>query len=128
MSARAALRASSAEGYAPMLTIACIRRSCSGSLHGHFYRSARTRTVKYEGHYHAFPFDAGWSTLNFMTTTTEKRGRVIGIGGIFLKSSDHDRLRSWYWNNLGLEHENGYSQFKWRSHEKPEVDHVTAWS
>ena len=63
-----------------------------------------------------------------MTPTIETRGRVIGIGGIFLKSSDHDRLRSWYWNNLGLEHENEYSQFRWRSHEKPEVEHVTAWS
>jgi len=63
-----------------------------------------------------------------MTPTTETRGRVIGIGGILLKSSDHHRLRSWYWNNLGFEHQNEYSQFRWRSHEHPEVEHITAWS
>ncbi len=29
--------------------------------------------------------------------------RVIGIGGIFFKSSDPDRLRAWYQKHLGLE-------------------------
>jgi len=63
-----------------------------------------------------------------MTTSTERRGRVLGIGGIFLKSSDPDRLRSWYWNSLGFDHENEYTQFSWRSNQKPEVEHVTVWS
>jgi predicted enzyme related to lactoylglutathione lyase len=52
-----------------------------------------------------------------------ERGRVIGIGGVFLKSAGADRLRAWYLDRLGVS-----DQFKWRSHERPEREHVTAWA
>jgi catechol 2,3-dioxygenase-like lactoylglutathione lyase family enzyme len=59
----------------------------------------------------------------------QDRGRVIGIGGVFLKSPDHDGLRSWYQQKLGLE---GAPEqpvmLKWRSHERPEEEHLTVWS
>ena len=55
-------------------------------------------------------------------------GRVIGIGGIFLKSPNHDQLRSWYQDNLGMRNEHGYTPFLWRSHESPEEEHQTIWS
>jgi predicted enzyme related to lactoylglutathione lyase len=29
--------------------------------------------------------------------------RVVGIGGIFFKSKDHDTMRAWYKKHLGLE-------------------------
>ncbi len=32
----------------------------------------------------------------------KERGRVVGIGGVFIKSPNHEGLRSWYEDNLGL--------------------------
>ena len=32
----------------------------------------------------------------------KERGRVIGIGGVFIKSPNHEGLRSWYQDILGL--------------------------
>ena len=58
----------------------------------------------------------------------EARGRVVGIGGVFFKSSDHQRLRSWYAQNLGIDHGKEGAAFKWRAHDKPEAEHFTAWS
>jgi predicted enzyme related to lactoylglutathione lyase len=52
-----------------------------------------------------------------------QKGRVIGVGGVFLKSKDQAGLSSWYSDNLGIG-----PMFKWRSFEDPEVDHLTAWS
>jgi predicted enzyme related to lactoylglutathione lyase len=57
-----------------------------------------------------------------------ERGRILGIGGVFFKSADHERLRSWYGDQLGLGHGNDGAVLKWRSHQDPEVEHVTAWS
>jgi predicted enzyme related to lactoylglutathione lyase len=62
------------------------------------------------------------------SASVEHRGRVVGIGGIFLKSSDQARLRSWYQDQLGLRHDSECVQFKWHSPERPEVEHVTVWS
>jgi hypothetical protein len=60
-----------------------------------------------------------------MTTAVEQRkGRIIGIG-VFLKSSSQDQLSSGYRDKLGLPQEGGEVQFKWRSREKPEIEHLT---
>ena len=32
----------------------------------------------------------------------EPRGRILGIGGIFFKSSNGDQMRGWYSKHLGL--------------------------
>jgi predicted enzyme related to lactoylglutathione lyase len=55
-------------------------------------------------------------------------GRVIGIGGIFLKSKNRDQLGSWYANNLGIEQGKAGAMFKWRTVEKPDTEHLTIWS
>jgi predicted enzyme related to lactoylglutathione lyase len=34
--------------------------------------------------------------------------RVIGIGGVFFKSSDADKLRRWYQTNLGIDVDPSY--------------------
>ncbi|MGO9262123.1 MAG: VOC family protein [Bryobacteraceae bacterium] len=54
-------------------------------------------------------------------------GRVIGVGGVFFKSADRDRLHSWYEDNLGLVRGAGGFEFRWRSHALPEIEHRTAW-
>lgn len=54
--------------------------------------------------------------------------RVTGIGGIFFKSSDPDRLREWYRKHLGIESENwGGFAFQWRDDPRAETG-ATVWS
>jgi predicted enzyme related to lactoylglutathione lyase len=55
-------------------------------------------------------------------------GRILGIGGIFFKSHDHEGLRSWYQQKLGLLTGDYGGIFKWRSHANPEAEHCTVWS
>lgn len=52
-------------------------------------------------------------------------GRVIGIGGVFLKAKNRNELSSWYAQNLGIAQD---SMFKWRSIDPPEAEHMTVWS
>ena len=55
--------------------------------------------------------------------------RVIGIGGIFFKSSDPDRLRAWYQKHLGLEPDAyGSVVFDCRDSEDSERAAQTVWS
>ncbi len=55
--------------------------------------------------------------------------RVTGIGGIFFKANDPDRLRDWYREHLGIECEkdNG-AIFKWRKADDPNSEQYTVWS
>ena len=55
----------------------------------------------------------------------EQRGKVIGIGGVFLKSPDQKRLGTWYADNLGIAQD---AMFKWLSPENPPREHFTVWS
>lgn len=55
--------------------------------------------------------------------------RVTGIGGIFFKSDDPERLYRWYEKHLGIvrePHGQG-SAFHWREADDPEKDGFTAW-
>ncbi len=63
-----------------------------------------------------------------MSQSDKQRGRVIGIGGVFLKSPDRDRLVSWYRDNLGFNHEPSGVEFKWRAYDRPEAEHRTVWA
>jgi catechol 2,3-dioxygenase-like lactoylglutathione lyase family enzyme len=56
------------------------------------------------------------------------RGRVIGIGGVFFKSADRERLHAWYAENLGFSGGEDGFEFKWREPDRPEVERLTAWS
>ena len=55
--------------------------------------------------------------------------RVTGIGGIFFKANDPDKLRNWYRVHLGIECEkdNG-AIFKWRKADDPNSERYTVWS
>jgi len=55
--------------------------------------------------------------------------RVTGIGGVFFKSQDPDKLRSWYQKHLGLEPDAyGGVSFEWREADQPERVGQTIWS
>ena len=54
--------------------------------------------------------------------------KVTGIGGIFFKANDPDKLREWYRKHLGIESESwGGFAFQWR--DDPQADGGnTVWS
>ena len=59
---------------------------------------------------------------------TEPRGRILGIGGIFFKSADRDRMREWYAKHLGLADKGGGAMLPWREHDDPQKEHLTVWT
>jgi predicted enzyme related to lactoylglutathione lyase len=55
--------------------------------------------------------------------------RVTGIGGIFFKADNPERLAAWYRKHLGLaQAEGGSSVFEWREKADPERTGMTVWS
>jgi predicted enzyme related to lactoylglutathione lyase len=55
--------------------------------------------------------------------------RVTGIGGIFIKSSDPQRLREWYRRHLGLEIEEwGGLAFRWKDDANVDGAGTTVWN
>src|SRR3954462_3782480 len=61
-------------------------------------------------------------------TVQNERGRILGIGGIFFKSANQQQTREWYSKHLGLADKGGGAMMPWREKDKPENEHVTAWS
>lgn len=60
--------------------------------------------------------------------TTEQRGRILGIGGIFFKSANRDQMREWYAKHLGIADKGHGAMIPWRQSDDPEKQHVTVWS
>jgi catechol 2,3-dioxygenase-like lactoylglutathione lyase family enzyme len=58
----------------------------------------------------------------------EQRGRILGIGGVFFKSADRNRMREWYATHLGLADKGGGAMLPWREHADPQKEHVTVWT
>ena len=58
----------------------------------------------------------------------ERRGRILGIGGVFFKSADRDQMREWYSKHLGLADKGGGAMLPWREHDDPQKEHVTVWT
>jgi catechol 2,3-dioxygenase-like lactoylglutathione lyase family enzyme len=56
---------------------------------------------------------------------TEQRGRILGIGGVFFKSSNRDQMREWYSKHLGLDDKGGGVMLPWREHDDPQKEHIT---
>jgi predicted enzyme related to lactoylglutathione lyase len=55
--------------------------------------------------------------------------RVTGIGGIFIKSPNPQRLKEWYRKHLGIEFEEwGGFAFRWQSDDNPQGVGTTVWS
>ena len=55
--------------------------------------------------------------------------RVTGIGGIFFKPNDPEKLRNWYRLHLGIECEKDDGAiFKWRKAEGPNSERYTVWA
>ena len=54
--------------------------------------------------------------------------KVTGIGGIFFKTKDPEKMKSWYAKNLGLVTNEYGSVFEFRSTDKPEDRGYLVWS
>jgi len=53
---------------------------------------------------------------------------ITGIGGIFFKSQDPQRLAAWYREHLGVLSVDGHADFEWREKDRPEQIGQTIWS
>lgn len=58
----------------------------------------------------------------------QKNKKVTGIGGIFFKCNDPDKMKDWYAENLGLVTNEYGSVFEFRSTDMPEKKGYTVWS
>jgi predicted enzyme related to lactoylglutathione lyase len=54
--------------------------------------------------------------------------RVTGIGGVFFKAEDPERMYQWYEEHLGIKREDGYVSFRWRDDRNPDEQGLTAWA
>ncbi len=57
----------------------------------------------------------------------DKKGRVTGIGGIFFKCKDPQKVKEWYRDNLGLEVDEHGSPFEFRNANRPEEINYLQW-
>ncbi|MFM9776243.1 VOC family protein, partial [Streptomyces galilaeus] len=56
-------------------------------------------------------------------------GQVTGLGGVFFKADDPDKLYAWYEKHLGIEAKPGQGGiFHWRHADDPQKPGMTAWS
>lgn len=63
-----------------------------------------------------------------MASKPPNRKRVVGIGGIFLRSKEPKRLAKWYREHLGMAIDNQVVTYEWLS---PRADHrlgATVWA
>lgn len=54
--------------------------------------------------------------------------RVTGIGGIFFKTKDLDKVKEWYKEHLGLNTDQYGCSFWWKDEKGEEEDCLTQWS
>ena len=58
----------------------------------------------------------------------EQRGRIVGIGGVFFKSANRDRMREWYSTHLGIADKGEGAMLPWRERDDPQKEHATVWT
>jgi len=56
------------------------------------------------------------------------KAQVTGIGGIFFKARNPERMAAWYGDNLGIHTKDGYTDFAWREKDRPKRIGRTVWS
>lgn len=54
--------------------------------------------------------------------------RVTGLGGVFFKCDDPQKMRTWYQEHLGIQTDEYGGLFEWRQKEDPEKPGTTSWS
>ncbi len=54
--------------------------------------------------------------------------RVTGLGGIFFKSNNPEKIKEWYSKHLGIKTDDYGGMFEWRDIDNPEKKCITAWN
>ncbi len=54
--------------------------------------------------------------------------RITGVGGIFFKTEDPDKIKEWYKNNLGLNTDQWGTNFEWYQGSDSSKKGFTQWS
>lgn len=54
--------------------------------------------------------------------------KVTGIGGIFFKCKDPEKIKEWYKKNLGFETDQWGTNFEWQQTDNPVKKGFTQWS
>lgn len=63
-----------------------------------------------------------------MSTKNKKQKKVTGIGGIFFKCEEPDKMKEWYGKNLGMITNEYGALFEFRKSEKPSEKGYLQWS
>lgn len=63
-----------------------------------------------------------------MPPTKRAKRRVVGIGGIFLRSKEPKRLARWYRDHLGMEVDNQVLTYEWLSPAPGQHRGATVWA
>jgi catechol 2,3-dioxygenase-like lactoylglutathione lyase family enzyme len=59
----------------------------------------------------------------------ELKKRVVGLGGIFFKAKDPQKMYAWYEKHLGIQGKPGQgAMFSWRRADDPSQEGMTVWS
>lgn len=79
----------------------------------------------------AISFYSGFAVKTFISKqpkTQQKMKRVTGIGGVFFKSKDPNKMREWYQKHLGVSTNQYGAVFEWRQGADSSKKGFTTWS
>ena len=76
----------------------------------------------------AATFSLGFSFNTFLKTNNNNMKKVTGIGGIFFKCKDPNKIKDWYKTHLGLNTNQYGASFEWREEADPAKKGSTEWS
>src|SRR5215212_8197874 len=77
----------------------------------------------------SFCFGFGFKTITTnQTNKVTKMKKVTGIGGIFFKCKDPNKIKEWYKTHLGLETDKYGTTFEWRQADDSTKKGFTQWS
>lgn len=74
-------------------------------------------------------FGSGFALNSVLNKTTQQQAkRVTGIGGIFFKCKDPQKIREWYKTHLGFDMSAYGSKFEWRENADSTKKGSTLWT
>lgn len=76
--------------------------------------------------FEAYAENTNDSTISKMSNNVNKK--VIGIGGIFFKSKDPQKIKDWYEKYLGMKMNEYGAMFEFRSTDEPDKKGYLQWS
>ncbi len=76
-----------------------------------------------------FALGFGFKTITTkQTKNNTSMKKVTGIGGIFFKCKDTNKMKEWYKTHLGIDAGQYGANFEWRQEEDPNKKGSTAWN